>query len=64
MACEGCFSVGVAAHPELHPRSGDRASDRRFLAAKLERADFAITQFFFEADALPPPGRRAVGAGL
>jgi methylenetetrahydrofolate reductase (NADPH) len=45
----GAFSVGVAAHPELHPRSTDRASDRRHLAAKLERADFAITQFFFEA---------------
>lgn len=42
------FSVGVAAHPEVHPRSADRASDRRFLAAKLSRADFAITQFFFD----------------
>jgi methylenetetrahydrofolate reductase (NADPH) len=41
------FSVGVAAHPELHPRSPDRASDRRHLAAKLRLADFAITQFFF-----------------
>jgi len=45
------FSVGVAAHPELHPRSaGDRASDRRHLAAKLEVADFGITQFFFQVD--------------
>lgn len=43
----GDFSVGVAAHPEVHPRSPDRISDRRQLAAKLERADFAITQFFF-----------------
>lgn len=41
------FSVGVAAHPEVHPRSADRASDRRHLAAKLGQADFAITQFFF-----------------
>jgi methylenetetrahydrofolate reductase (NADPH) len=41
------FCVGVAAHPELHPRSPDRASDRRHLAAKLRLADFAITQFFF-----------------
>lgn len=45
----GRFSVGVAAHPEVHPRSPDRATDRRHLAAKLRRADFAITQFFFES---------------
>lgn len=44
------FSVGVAAHPEVHPRSADRASDRLRLADKLRRADFAITQFFFEAE--------------
>jgi methylenetetrahydrofolate reductase (NADPH) len=43
------FSVGVAAHPELHPRSTDRAQDRRHLADKLEHADFAVTQFFFDA---------------
>lgn len=48
-AAEG-FSIGVAAHPELHPRSPDRETDRRMLAAKLERADFAITQFFFELE--------------
>ncbi len=42
------FSIGVAAHPEVHPRSTDRASDRRFLVAKLNQADFAITQFFFD----------------
>jgi methylenetetrahydrofolate reductase (NADPH) len=46
----GEFSVGVAAHPELHPRSPDRESDRRHLAAKLLEADFAITQFFFKAE--------------
>jgi methylenetetrahydrofolate reductase (NADPH) len=47
----GGFSIGVAAHPELHPRSaGDRASDRRNLAVKLAAADFGITQFFFEVD--------------
>jgi len=47
----GDFSIGVAAHPELHPRSnGDRDADRRHLAAKLELADFGITQFFFEAE--------------
>ena len=47
---DGRFSVGVAAHPELHPRSPDRATDRQYLAAKLGRSDFAITQFFFEVD--------------
>ncbi len=44
------FSVGVAAHPELHPRSTERDQDRRHLARKLERADFAVTQFFFDVD--------------
>ncbi len=46
----GEFCVGVAAHPAGHPRSPDRASDRRHLAEKLARADFAITQFFFHPD--------------
>jgi methylenetetrahydrofolate reductase (NADPH) len=46
----GPFSIGVAAHPELHPRSPDRESDRRHLATKLRLADFAVTQFFFECD--------------
>jgi len=44
------FSVAVAAHPEVHPRSPDRTSDRQQLAAKLEAADFAMTQFFFSID--------------
>lgn len=43
----GDFCVAVAAHPESHPDSPDRASDRRHLAEKLEVADLAITQFFF-----------------
>ena len=45
----GGFSVGVAAHPAGHPRSTNSGSDRDFLAAKLELADFGVTQFFFEA---------------
>lgn len=44
------FAIGVAAHPEVHPRSPDRATDRRMLADKLAGADFAITQFFFDAE--------------
>lgn len=44
------FSIGVAAFPEVHPRSPDRKTDRRRLAEKLEIADFAITQFFWEAE--------------
>jgi len=44
------FSVGVAAFPEVHPRSTTRDSDRRFLAEKLRVADFGITQFFWTAD--------------
>jgi methylenetetrahydrofolate reductase (NADPH) len=43
------MSVAVAAHPEGHPRSPDLASDRRFLAQKLQAADLGITQFFFDA---------------
>ncbi len=45
----GGFSVGVAAQPSCHPCSPDLATDRDYLAAKLTLADFAITQFFFEA---------------
>jgi methylenetetrahydrofolate reductase (NADPH) len=46
----GDFSIGVAAHPEVHPKSVDRTADRRFLAEKLSLADFGITQFFFEVE--------------
>jgi methylenetetrahydrofolate reductase (NADH) len=45
----GGFSIGVAAHPAGHPASPDMVSDRDHLAAKLALADFAVTQFFFEA---------------
>ena len=46
----GDFAIGVAAHPQGHPRSPSRAEDRRHLAEKLSLADFAVTQFFFRAD--------------
>ena len=47
---QGGFGVAVAAQPEMHPRSADRATDRRFLAAKLALADFGITNFFWEVE--------------
>src|SRR4051812_10615075 len=46
----GGFSIGVAAHPEIHPRSPSRDEDRRRLAEKLRLADFGISQFFFRLD--------------
>jgi methylenetetrahydrofolate reductase (NADPH) len=46
----GGWSIGVAAHPAGHPSSPDLVSDREFLARKLQSADFAVTQFFFEPD--------------
>ncbi len=39
----------MAAFPEVHPRSLDQATDRRFLAEKLSMADVGITQLFFDA---------------
>jgi methylenetetrahydrofolate reductase (NADPH) len=44
----GEFTIGVAAFPEIHPRSPDRRTDRRYLVEKLNLVDFAITQFFLE----------------
>src|SRR4051794_40275032 len=46
----GGFSIGVAAHPEGHPRSPDMKSDRDRLAEKMRIGDFAVTQFFFRLD--------------
>jgi methylenetetrahydrofolate reductase (NADPH) len=46
----GDFAIGVAAFPEPHPRAVSKADDRRRTAQKLAAADFAITQFFFDAE--------------
>jgi methylenetetrahydrofolate reductase (NADPH) len=46
----GDFSIGVAAHPEGHPRAASQADDLDHHAAKLAAADFAITQFFFRVE--------------
>lgn len=42
------WAIGVAAHPEGHPRAASRADDLEHHAQKLAAADFAITQFFFD----------------
>lgn len=46
----GDFEVGVAAHPEGHPKAPSLAEDRRHQAAKLRVADFGVTQFFFRVE--------------
>lgn len=61
----GSFSIGVAAFPEGHPEATDLASDVAVLRAKQDAgADFAITQFFFDADDYFRLRERAAGAGV
>ena len=44
------FAIGVAAHPEGHPRAESRAADLEHHVEKLREADFAMTQFLFRAE--------------
>jgi methylenetetrahydrofolate reductase (NADPH) len=45
------FEISVAAYPECHPESRNRAADLDNLWAKIDAgADRAISQFFFSAD--------------
>ena len=44
------WDIGVAAHPEGHPMAVSDEADLAHQAAKLQQADFAITQFFYRVE--------------
>jgi methylenetetrahydrofolate reductase (NADPH) len=60
----GSFTVGVAAFPDQHPESGSLDEDAEVLVRKADAgAEFAVTQFLFDADSYTRLRDRVVARG-